>query len=743
MMRGWVGLLGWWSVLHVASGAWAEPLPTISVTSDNVVLTRSCRVLIPPGTVIEDADGNGVIQIEASGIRVEFLDGSVLRGAAADRRPDAYRGYGIRIKGRRGVTIRGARISGYWCGVWATGADGLMLEAIDASDNRRARLGSTPTAEDAGDWLSPHDNDDHEWLMRYGAAFYVERSEGVVVRRCKVWHGQNALLLDRARGARVYDNDFSFNSGWGIGLWRSSGNVISRNAVDFCVRGYSHGVYNRGQDSAGILMFEQCDDNWIVENSVTHCGDGFFGFAGREALGETGTQPQAWYRRRGNRDNVLLGNDFSYAPAHGIEMTFSFGNRFIGNRVVGNAICGVWGGYSQDTLIANNTFARNGDSGYGLERGGVNIEHGQHNRIVHNTFTEDKCGVHLWFDDDGALAKRPWAQVNGTQSRDNLIAANTFTGVPVVFHFRGPSEVTLGANTIRDGGEVLIAEAPVRVIERPALEVPAVASPPHPVYGDRHPVGARAALGGREAIIMTEWGPWDHATPLVCKRGVSGAAVRYEYFRLGGRPEVRLVEGTAGVEFVSEVAASAPADGAFEVRARTDGVHAYRLRVRASGFDGELAGTLIATTWRAVFFRWDADHDPRENLAGWRRLADSEAAVRANLRQLRFAYGFAGPSEQGISSAVTAAGLGRDHFGMIARARLRLPAGVWEVWTRSDDGVRVVVDGRPVIENWTRHGPTRDEGVFELPEGRTAEIVVEHFEIDGMAVLEVGIRRQR
>jgi len=40
--------------------------------------------------------------------------------------------------------------------------------------------------------------------------------------------------------------------------------------------------------------------------------------------------------------NLLVGNDFSYAPAHGIEMTFSFGNVFYHNRLVENAICGIW-----------------------------------------------------------------------------------------------------------------------------------------------------------------------------------------------------------------------------------------------------------------------------------------------------------------------------------------------------------------------------------------------------------------
>ena len=43
---------------------------------------------------------------------------------------------------------------------------------------------------------------------------------------------------------------------------------------------------------------------------------------------------------------------------------------------VGNAICGVWGGYSQETVIAGNELRDNGAMAYGNERGGVNIEHG-------------------------------------------------------------------------------------------------------------------------------------------------------------------------------------------------------------------------------------------------------------------------------------------------------------------------------------------------------------------------------
>jgi hypothetical protein len=49
------------------------------------------------------------------------------------------------------------------------------------------------------------------------------------------------------------------------------------------------------------------------------------------------------------------------------------------------------------------------------------------------------------------------------------------------------------------------------------------------------------------------------------------------------------------------------------------------------------------------------------------------------------------------------------------------------------------VNGRPVVENWTWHGPTANEGVHEQHESGEVDIVVEHFEIDGFATLRVDV----
>jgi len=136
----------------------------------------------------------------------------------------------------------------------------------------------------------------------------------------------------------------------------------------------------------------------------------------------------------GNDRNLFIKNDCSYAAAHGIEMTFSFGNRYFANRLVGNAICGVWNGYSQETLFADNEFAENGDMGYGLERGGINIDSTRANQIVRNKFHDNECGVHFWWAPLDKL--KGWAAANVKDWGGNLIAGNEFANDRVGLHFR-------------------------------------------------------------------------------------------------------------------------------------------------------------------------------------------------------------------------------------------------------------------------------------------------------------------
>lgn len=737
-----------------APGSAPAALPRVVIQRDDTVIAASCRLEPAPGVLLSDPNRNGVIQIGASDIVVDLGD-ATFHGGRVGEQPDTFSAIAIRVNGHKNVTIRGGTLRGFRTVVWASAADGLVLDGVTALDNWRSRLRSSVAAEDLGDWLFPHDNDANEWLTKYSAAYYIEDARGVLVRNCRAAFGQNALCLDRVDDSQVYDNDFSFNSGWGVALWRSSGNVICRNAADFCIRGYSHGVYNRGQDSAGILLFEQCSRNTIALNSATHCGDGLFAFAGKEALGER-SPPGLDHAGRGCNENLIYGNDFSYAAAHGLELTFSFDNVILRNRLVSNAICGIWAGYSQRTLIADNEIIGNGLAGR-LEGGGINIEHGRANRILNNRFEKNAVGVHLWWDEDEALARQPWVKANGGASTENLIARNRFSDEPLALRLRGPGDAAVAENQFNDVRVEVEADPGFKL--NVLQDAPAFSLPPldATLPGAREPVGARAPLAGREQIIIGDFGPWDHRSMFVRAQKTTGPEHIYELYEFSGRAATVLrAFGLSG----SMSRGSDPV--LYTLTATHPGALPYELTFGGGGgapgnppvLVYRARNAIVDTQWNIAIFAWDDARDPRQNLDGWRQLArtggpatrpsaaegapaDAAAAPRfVATRELKFDFAGGGPDDVPALRGTGGPALSRDRFGLIARTAIEAPPGKWQVVTRSDDGVRVSANGKVLIENWSHHGPTRDVAPLTLDTHRIIDFEVEYFEIDGYAVLE-------
>jgi hypothetical protein len=117
----------------VAHSAHAVP-PTVHVGQDNIKVTASCTLIFDTLS-INDADGNGIVHIEApaDATRIEVdLGGAVLVGALGA--PETLKGIGIAIKGKN-VTLRNGSIRGFKIGVAAESCDGLVLEDLNTSDN--------------------------------------------------------------------------------------------------------------------------------------------------------------------------------------------------------------------------------------------------------------------------------------------------------------------------------------------------------------------------------------------------------------------------------------------------------------------------------------------------------------------------------------------------------------------------------------------------------------------------------
>jgi len=423
------------------------PQGPISLHSGQVI-TRSARVLRRTYRI------SGVV-IRGDNVTVDFA-GATLQGSPTDT--------AIRVDGGTNVHIINARVRGYKVGILSRGTHHLTLQNNDLSYNWKPRLFSLVEHESLVDWLSFHHNDKDEWL-RYGAAVYLADVVGGNVSENGAVQGMNGLLLVRCTGVSVRGNNFSFNSGLGVGLYRSSYDTIVHNWIDYNVRGYSHGFYSRGQDSADLLIYEQSSHNVVAHNSLTHGGDGVFLWAGQTTM-DSGTG--------GASDNLIDANDVSYATANGVEATFSR-NTITNNRAWGNEY-GVWGGYSFETKITGNDFRNN--------RTGVAIEHGQDNVISGNRFLYDSVAIKLSAD---SIEPSDWGypKHHDTRSRDYRISDNVFVGNRVVLDARN----TTGLSALDS------SKADTSVLHH--LSVPT----------------SDFARRDRAAIIVDEWGPYDWQSP--------------------------------------------------------------------------------------------------------------------------------------------------------------------------------------------------------------------------------------
>lgn len=662
-----------------------------------MVITQSVR--IRPGTYRLPAPAGTdrpLVTIRGRNITVDFT-GVELEGTSPSADPDAAQGLAIRIDGGENITLRGGRIRGYRFGVLAERTRGLTLRDMDLSHQWKPRLFSLMAHESLVDWMSFHQNEKREW-MRFGAAVYLEDVKGGLIAGNRAVQGMNALLMTRSDSVHIRDNDFSFNSALGIGMYRSSDNVIVRNTVDFNVRGYQHGYYRRGQDSAGLLIYEQSHRNVVAWNSMTHGGDGLFLWAGQHTM-DTG--------EGGANDNLFFHNDFSFAPTNGMEATFSR-NRFIANIVEGNDH-GLWGGYSWESVVEGNCFVRN--------RIGIALEHGQDNAFVRNRFAQDSTAISLWAN---PVEPSDWGypKHRDTRSRDYRIANNAFGGHVTQWRLENTTGLEISGSRNVSVSEAcdpraLLGAAYDSLAPR-WLDVPREI----PVHALGRP--------DRSAIIVDEWGPYDWSTSKLWPVDTSRAVVRLRL--LGPAGEWRLVS----LRGIARVSAERGASGdTITVTPHADSLgdwsvhfeHGGATPVRFERFEP-------SADWHVRFVSWaDSTGDPARDSVGFAALLRGTPLLER--REQRLDYMWYRP---------TIAGLPQSRWGLEATTRIVVPSGEHSLRTISDDAIRVWVDGRLVIDHWTPHG---SELAYAPIAPGPHDIRVQYAQIGGWSELRVEVIRGR
>jgi hypothetical protein len=737
--------------------------------AEGMVIERSCRVetaryvfMSPPADFISIGERRSfqpAIHIKGKGIVVDFQGAVIDRLAGA---PDLFSGLGVLVEGED-IVIKNLVIRGFKVGILADGVRGLEVLSCDVSYNYRARLYSGREREDYTDWLSYHQNEMDEWL-RYGSGIYLRSCFQFKVAGCKGIYGQNALLMRDSHGGLVFNNVFQFNSGLGIGLYRSTHNRLMHNRLDFNIRRHSPGFYSRGQDSAGILLFEQSSSNLIAFNSATHCGYGFLLWAGQSTM-DTGLG--------GCNDNYIFGNDFSFASVNGVEATFSR-NRIQGNILVG---CenGIWGGYSYSSMINGNYIK---DC-----RTGIAIEQGQSDTIRQNYFEGDSIGVQLCSrmkqsHDYGYFRERD------IRSMHHVLDRNVFTGVRLPLRVTGSLgiqvngenlfydfERLVATDTTNEGFKFLrndIYTSADRLDWLWSFELPESQrnlnfnhpnQRPDDVYSplmvpyiqleepDSLEGGMNTALEmqypkGRDKILMDAWGPYNYKRPFINLRSVKrldNGVLMYQ-FRLmgpGGRyaiidhtgfsaglkmagmfPDLLVLERDTTVIFPALVIQFVPdrdfVDGFGRVIVAGS---PYRLI-----YEGELPGFL---NWETRFY------EPMEaivSIADFRHLSGLVPAGKSWQRGLSFFWP-GRPLE----------GLRQDGFATISVAEAEIGEGWYRITLSSNNCGVVYVDGREVLS--LCDPGEKAASSIEVKLGGHHRFEVKHYDAGGFSSLSCYLSR--
>jgi parallel beta-helix repeat protein len=667
-----------------------------------------------------------LITIEGNNIVVDFNQ-SVLRSSLDVTQPDQFRGIAIFIRNSKNVTLKNATVHGYKIAVRAENVSNLTIENCDFSYNFRKKLNSTPRREDLSDWMSYHHNENDEWL-HYGAGIYLTNCNGVSVKNNRITGGQCALLMSRCDNGKILNNNFSFNSALGIGLYRCSNNEVMYNQLDWNIRGFSFGVYNRGQDSAGILVYEQCNYNVFAYNSATHSGDGFFLWAGSTTM-DTGTG--------GCNDNQVFGNNFSYASNNGIEATFSR-NNIVNNRL---AFCdyGLWGGYSYQTLIGANQIQNN--------RTGIAIEHGQHNHILYNRFLSNGTAVKLWAN---AREPRDWGYVQHRDTRctNTRIEHNESVNNGQVYDFTRCDSLAIENNKWNEDNKVYrpnktnrminfgraadsISSAEVQqLITAFAPDAPGTvpADPPH---------------SGKENILITQWGPYNFNRPLIWfdREDSTGKM----FFRILGPAGEWEMKESRGLQLSRR---SGKIPDTLSARKISSPITDHEVQLRYSGKEyTDEFGTPVSSGAPALF-SWNDFELPVKWAVSYYRM-DTFSPVK-------FPGVFTNAIKRGVLQTDTVnrleynwwnapgEGIPEDHFAVVATGEYNFQQGNYTFGLTADDGVRLYIDGRLVLDGWDSSSFNfNDEFHHEkaIALDGVHRVKIEYYERTGFATLMLRIQK--
>ena len=639
---------------------------------------------IPTGThILPPVSGQeemGVLRVVGQKDMTLDLRGVVFEAAAGALPAEGVPGRGIVLEDCDSITIVGGVLRGYTTPITVRNSKSIRLREVQIEGFWREALESTVTRDSGADWLEPGKFLEEGWGgMQAGIEVYG--STDVVVQGCRARQGAIGLVLNETKDALVVGNDFSFLSAFGVVVAGGRDHTIAHNSLEYNVRGYSHGSYASGQESAGLLVVGNSQNNRLAFNRLTHCGSGI-------SLFGVGIQ----------------------APVH---------NRLYGNDCRHAIFAGVKSFNSRDTLVQNNDLSAAGRFGMHSEADveivlldneaadvtgtGIGLFSSSKGSLLQNRVLRNQIGLEIaWSQSDAR------ASVGGA-SKDHHVLGNRFEG-------NGQDLVARDSQALVFAGNQFIGERQRLHTERiQAYVAPDEDQSTRPA--EDTVVGWLAGSNGVSPsgnLMGVSLKLWDGEMPGPLKLAQSLDAPRVLGYPTSEGRVVSEYEG--GLETVV-LGLYGPWDfpsGEPQTQMRQPG------------------GILGGIRWQARWFSFEPEtQDPRGDIEAWRQLAENPI-----LRRTVDHFLDPRPGEE-IQKRVPPV-----RFGLIAEGQLEIPStGSYRLSVASDDGIRVWIGDRLVFEDWTWNATRNDGTVIDLEAGSTP-IRLEYFQLDGASELILELHHE-
>jgi hypothetical protein len=448
----------------------------------------------------------------------------------------------------------------------------------------------------------------------------------------------------------------------------------------------------------------------------------------------------------GCNDNILFGNDFSYAPTNGIEVTFSR-NKILKNRIF-ECDNGIWGGYSYNTEIANNQFRNNNVA--------IAIEHGQQNDIHHNLFFRDKTAIKLW-----ARKQQPadwgYARYRDTRSADYNLVSNSYNDNETAFDIIRTDSLKIFGDYISNVGQVLKIDSTVTNLDTALSELladkfsvdsvitgPGIDDPIDPFKG-------MGKLAGRKNIIVTEWGPYDFRSPVIWNSNPTDTSAIMQFDIKGPAGKWR-IKSYRGVDSISAKSGTLPAT-----------ITAKRVKTERTDINIQLEylGDAIKTPLgetipkgKPYVFSFTKFIQPVDWTVNWFSLDTSTYnpltkgdLFAPNVRMMPMKTEKTQKLNYAWWGGIKADTAQFSQFLTVAEGSGDFQEGVYEFGITWDDAVRFYVDNKLVLDEWNPSNYKFDESPHKDVKLTLAKGIhnlrIEHIELGGFATLTVRINKPR